>query len=374
MAAIAQGQFTITDYNDAITLSGYLASSVSKTQRYLTDSDSYLPDWSQASNSPIITPVLYRAGSSADLFSSADTVKRIKSIKWFINDVEVTTPGTNYQFETKTGGYNSATLNYQLKIKKNIMSKDSSGLNIRCDIVYNDSASGLDITSSLTLDFSLVRDGGGIVAIEVLTPEGEVFKNNTVQSLPIVSKLWRGSTVDTSNVSYKWAYNDSTVTSSTSPGYDATFGIGWHLISNGDNFTISNNELTVRANAVPSMLTIQCAAIDTEAKPNVTYIDGVTLVDRSDPIEVIITSTGGNVFKNGTGTNIELVAKVYQGGSEVDSNSCSYVWTQYNQHGVQVSGTKTVTGETTQKVTISPDMIESKATFWCQVTYPKASS
>ena len=104
------------------------------------------------------------------------------------------------------------------------------------------------------------------------------------------------------------------------------------------------------------------------------YIDGVTLVDRSDPIEVIITSTGGNVFKNGTGTDIKLVAKVYQGGTEVDTNSCSYEWTQYDQDGLRVSGSNTVTGEKTQQVTVTPSMVNTKATFWCKVTYPKATS
>jgi hypothetical protein len=67
--AIAQGQFTIVDYNDAITLSGYLASSVRKNQRYMKDSGTYLPDWSASSSNPIITPYLFRAGSDEDLMT-----------------------------------------------------------------------------------------------------------------------------------------------------------------------------------------------------------------------------------------------------------------------------------------------------------------
>jgi hypothetical protein len=367
--AFAQGQFTIVDYNDAITLSGYLTSSESKTQRFLTDSASYLPNW--ADKKPTITPTLYKAGSSDDILLSS--INRIKSITWYANNVEIG-ENDNYTFITKTGGYNGATLNYQLKIKNNILTSNDTGLEIRCDIVYNDSASELDITQPLSISYSLVRDGGGLVAIEVTTPDGEVFKNNTIQSLQIVSKLWRGSEVDTTDVQYKWAYNDNDVTTTSSTGYDATFGTGWHLIANGDNFTINGNTLTVKPGAVPSLLTIKCAIIDMAASPNVSYIDGVTLVDRSDPIEVMIVSTGGNVFKNGSGTDITLTAKVYQGGVEVSADTCDFLWSQYDKNGNQTTANTTIHNANTQSITVSANMIDSKSTFWCEVTHPKASN
>lgn len=37
----AQGQFTIIDYNDALTLTGYIGSNLAKTQMYNPDNDSY---------------------------------------------------------------------------------------------------------------------------------------------------------------------------------------------------------------------------------------------------------------------------------------------------------------------------------------------
>lgn len=363
--AFAQGQFTIVDYNDAITLSGYLSSTAQKTQRYLTDSASYLPDWS--TTHPIITPNLFKAGSSDDIITSA--TNRIKSITWYANNVEITS-GDNYEFVTNSGGFGAATLNHKLKIKRNILSSNDTGLEIRCDIVYNDSASGLDMIHSLSISYSLVRDGGGVVSIEVTTPDGEVFKNNTIQSLQVVSKLWRGGEVDTTDVQYKWAYNDNTVTSATSTGYDATFGTGWHLITDGGNFTIASNVLTVGSDAVPSLLTIKCAIIDTSVTPNVAYIDGVTLVDRSDPIEVIIVSTGGNVFKNGSGTDITLTARVYQGGVELVANTCDFSWSQYDKNGNQI----TSFFSDGPAIIVTPSMVDSKSTFWCQVTHPKASN
>ena len=41
----AQGQFTIIDYNDALTLTGYIGSNLAKTQMYNPDNGSYTPDW-----------------------------------------------------------------------------------------------------------------------------------------------------------------------------------------------------------------------------------------------------------------------------------------------------------------------------------------
>ena len=41
----AQGQFTIIDYNDALTLTGYIGSNLAKTQMYNPDNDTYNPDW-----------------------------------------------------------------------------------------------------------------------------------------------------------------------------------------------------------------------------------------------------------------------------------------------------------------------------------------
>lgn len=39
----AQGQFTIIDYNDALTLTGYIGSNLAKTQMYNPDNGSYTP-------------------------------------------------------------------------------------------------------------------------------------------------------------------------------------------------------------------------------------------------------------------------------------------------------------------------------------------
>ena len=60
----AQGQFTIIDYNDALTLTGYIGSNHPKTQMYNPDNASYTPNW--ASTNLVLTPSLYVIGTTTD--------------------------------------------------------------------------------------------------------------------------------------------------------------------------------------------------------------------------------------------------------------------------------------------------------------------
>ena len=64
----AQGQFTIIDYNDALTLTGYIGSNLAKTQMYNPDNGSYTPDWK--TKNLVLTPSLYVIGTTADQIAS----------------------------------------------------------------------------------------------------------------------------------------------------------------------------------------------------------------------------------------------------------------------------------------------------------------
>ena len=132
----------------------------------------------------------------------------------------------------------------------------------------------------------------------------DLDKNTEVASLTAKAELWRGSTVDTTNVTYKWAIMDSSVTSTTSSGYDAAFGTGWRKLSDttGMYTGTATATITVFAAAVDSYAVFKCVATDSDSTSstyNSTFTDVATFIDNSDPIQVVITSTGGDVFKNG---------------------------------------------------------------------------
>lgn len=350
----AQGQFTIIDYNDALTLTGYIGSNLAKTQMYNPDNSSYSPDWS--STNLVLTPSLYVIGTTTDQITSDS----VTSVKWYI--------GSSTTAITTAGSYAlSGTKSHILTVKANVMA-GLTGIDYRCEITYLDASTGLEITHPLTISFSRVENGGGIVDLLVTTPSGNVFKNSDVATLTASAQLWRGSSVDTTNVSYKWAIMDSTVTSTSSTGYDSAFGLGWRKLSDtsGKYTGTTTSTITIYADAVSSYAVFKCCGTDTDTTSstyNSKFYDVATFIDNSDPIQIIINSTGGDVFKNGEGSTV-LTAVVYQAGQEIDSaGSGTYTWTKYNKDGAIDTSWGTSGVKTGKTLSVSNTDVTTKATF-----------
>ena len=355
----AQGQFTIIDYNDALTLTGYIGSNLAKSQMYNPDNASYSPDWS--STNLVLTPSLYVIGTTTDQITTA----AVTSVKWYL--------GSSTTAITTSGNYAlSGTKSHILTVKGNVMA-GLPGIDYRCVITYKDSSTGLSITHPLTISFSRVVNGGGIVDLLVTTPNGNVFKNSEVATLTAKAELWRGSTVDTTNVTYKWGVMDSTVTSSSSAGYDASFGTGWRKLSDttGMYSGTTTATITVYAAAVDSYAVFKCVATDSDSTSNTynkTFTDVATFIDNSDPIQVVVTSTGGDVFKNGVGSTV-LTAVVYQAGAEIDADGKgTYTWTKYNKDGAIDTSWGTSGSKTGKTLSVSSSDVATKATFMVVVT------
>lgn len=350
----AQGQITIIDYNDALTLTGYIGSNHPKTKMYNPDNGSYSPNW--ATTNLVLTPSLYVIGDTTDKITSAN----VTSVKWY--------QGTSTTAITSSGNFAlSGTKSHILTVKANVMA-GLAGVDFKCVITYKDSSTNLSITHPLSISFSRVVNGSGIVDLLVTTPNGNVFKNTLVPTLTAKAELWRGSTVDTTNVTYKWAVMDPSVTSSSSSGYDADFGTGWKKLSDttGMYSGTTTNTLTIYAAAVESYAVIRCSAKDTDsasATYNSKFYDVATFIDNSDPIQVVITSTGGDIFKNGLGSTT-LTAVCYQAGVEIDSaGNGTYTWTKYDQNGTIDTTWGTSGSKTGKTLSVSNSDVDTKATF-----------
>lgn len=101
---------------------------------------------------------------------------------------------------------------------------------------------------------------------------------------------------------------------------------------------------------------------------NSTFNDVATFIDNSDPIQVVITSTGGDVFKNGQGSTT-LKAVVYQAGTEIDADGKgTYSWTKYNKDGVVDTSWGTSGTKTGKTLSVSNSDVTTKATFMVVVT------
>lgn len=349
MATKSTSSFTIIDFNDAITLSGYIASNLAKTQMFNPDNDSYTPNW--ASTNLVLTPSVYVAGTSTDKITSTE----VQSVKWYEgNSTTAITTGGSYAL--------SGTKNHILTVKSNVMA-GLPGKDFRCEVVYLDSTTQLSLNYVMSISFSRVVNGSGIVDLIVTTPSGNVFKNSEVTSLTAKAELWRGSTIDTTNVSYQWYKMDSSVST------DEGGGVGWKKLSNAENAYagVTTNTLTIYSSQVDSYGTFKCVGKDTDstsATYNQTFIDTASFIDNSDPIQVIIESSGGSVFKNGSGSSV-LTAKVFQAGVEIDTDGAgTYTWSKYDKDGNKVSSFSK-TGKT---LSVGSSDVDVKSTFVVDVT------
>lgn len=345
----AQGQITITDFNDAITLTGFINSNLQKTQMYNPDNGSYTPDWS--TTNLVLTPSLFVAGTTTDKITATE----VQNVKWYEDDNSTAIiDGGNYAL--------SGSKNHVLTVKANVMA-GLSGKDFRCEIEYLDATTKLTLKYVMSISFARVVNGSGITDLIVSTPDGNVFKNNEVASLKAKAELWRGSVIDTTNVAYQWYMLDTSVET------DQGGGIGYRkLTDSAGNYTgTTTATITLYANAVDSYTTLKCVAKDTDSASNTyneSFVDTASFIDNSDPLQVIIQSSGGDVFKNSVGSTV-LTAKCYQGGEEVDTEGAgTYVWSKYDKDGEKVTAFKK-TGKT---LSVGSADVATKATFIVEVT------
>lgn len=348
---LATGQTTIIDYNDAISLQSYISSNKTKTQMYNQDNDSYNPDWG-ASNL-VLTPSLFILGTPNDIIGTA----AVTSVEWYDVSAGVETKivdGTDYTALT--------TKPYTLTVKKNVLA-GIPGKDYMCKIVYHDDSTGLNLTVKTDITFSRVVNGSGIADAIAWLPEGNVFKNGEVDFLTAQCDMWRGSTIDTTNVTYQWYQQDpSQIT-------DVGGGAGWKKLANIANSTtgVTTNILKIFPDAVINYEVFKCIIKDTDSTStsyNQNFIDTVTVADQSDPIQCTVTSSGGNIFKNSDGVST-LTAKLYQAGAEIDvaGTKYTYKWYKYGNDGKLVADWS----RTTKSITVGGADVDTKATFNVEV-------
>lgn len=348
--AIATGQISIIDYNDALTLTGFIGSNHAKTQMFNPDNGAYTPNW--GSTNLVLTPSLYKLGTTSDVIASAE----VKGVKWF-------EAGSSTAI-TSTGNYAlSGSKSHVLTIKANLL----AGLPSKdwiCEVTYQDPTTSLSLTHKMDISFSRVVNGGGITDALAIAPEGNVFKNETINTLKAQCNLYRGSTKDTTNVTYTWYKQDSSVTTSQGGG------VGWRKLSDaaGQFAGATTDTLTIYAAAVLNIGVFKCIIKDTDSASNSYnqfFEDTLTFIDNSDPIQVVIESSGGDIFKNGVGSTT-LKARLFQAGEEVDTagTKYTYAWKKFDKNGNVVSSFS----KTGKSTAIGSADVDVKATFSVEVS------
>jgi hypothetical protein len=187
---IARGQITIIDYNDAVSLNSYIGANQPLTQIYTPDTLGYTPDWASGAFLKL-TPQLFKSGSATDIMTAGTGVQ---SVTWTSNGVAVTLDANHVK---------NASAPFDLTVKVNELSALTQK-NYECTIVWRDPVTLLDITVKSSITFTKIVNPGSLIVAIMYAPDGSVFKNGAAPSLRAHCDLWRGATIDSTNITYKW--------------------------------------------------------------------------------------------------------------------------------------------------------------------------
>lgn len=271
---VARGQVTIIDQNDAVSLQSFIGSNQPLTQVFNKDTNAYAPSW-VSSPFLILTPALFVSGSaSTDQITSvgnaASLTPGIKSgsAKWHKNGTVVTSGQDSCTIGT-------ASAKYALTIKANHMSIAAPQVRYSFEAIYID-ANGLEIPFRSEIQFTQHLSAGATITAVAYAPDGIIFKNDETTNLHAHCDLWRGATIDTTNVTYAWGIKDSSVFAPTKLAAAAASGATTITVTSvtnmeaGGKITIGSALYTISAINTSTKVVTLTAALSAAAASGAT--------------------------------------------------------------------------------------------------------
>lgn len=350
MATKANGEITIVDLNDGKSITMYFKCNKAFTQYYNKDTKAYTPDYS--TDNFTLTPQVFVSGITADQVTTGS----ISGVKWSVDGTVVT--GTNVP-----GVAVLATKPFTLTLSKNLT---NFAMQIECELIYTDSSNLQQTTVKLSTALYKSDNVNQIIRCEVIAPNGEAF-NQDIKQLTMQCDMYRGSSIDNTDVSYAWS---KLVNTTWIPVVAGAGGI----------VSINKNILTFGVDAVDSLDTFKCEITDndsTSATHGQKVVGFKTFYDKTDPYEVIVSSTAGEKLTSGMDTTI-LSANVYQSEMIDDARHATftYKWTKWNINKSKPTeftqdatfGTSGV--KTTRTITVGKSEISVSSKFRVEVTIP----
>ncbi len=139
------------------------------------------------------------------------------------------------------------------------------------EAIYID-ANGLEIPFRAEVQFTQHLNAGAMIAAVAYAPDGIVFKNDEVATLKAHCDLWRGATIDTTNVTYAWGIKDSAVFANTTLTAEAKTGATTVTVASvtnmeaGGKISIGSVQYTISAvSASTKVVTLTSALTGTSA-------------------------------------------------------------------------------------------------------------
>lgn len=395
MATLAQGQITLVDYTDGSQIVGQLTANLAPIQAINPDTGARAPSWADAPNKLVITPLFRRSGTSgvSTILDASSKAASVSSVNWYIGTIDPAEDnkfpgGAPLENSSHSGSFSVASGSalyvggptYALQIKVDALKNSSfyvgnvnniMSLKIICEIIEIDPSSGQYNTAFAEIDFSALVQGGNVSAAVCSAPQGNIFKNGTVASLPANCTLYMAAIRD-GTATYQWYVQDAAGTDDQNAIAAGLPGAGWKKLTSGYNLGTTGyltSTLTVPASAVPSLESFMCIVTDDETGAK--YFDTISFIDASDPYQIFVLSSNGLTFKRGGSATTEISANLFQNNVQIDAagTQYNYVWTKRNADGstdgawvptLKVAGAGNV-------IVVQTADIASKATFTVEV-------
>lgn len=371
MAIITSGQITMVDLSDAPVLSAFITAGQATTQTYDATAQTWSPSY--ASTAQTLTLNLTKAGSTTSIISGISG-----NINW--TRIDGTTKTVISSTTNTDSQYMSGSKREVLSTKVNVPISGSAS-RFEASGTWVDSITGLSVDFSATIDLTVVQLAKSPLVLRVYGAGGTAFVNSLPTTLTVNADLYKGNTLSGGNKQFKFFAQDSSVNSTAVSGYDAAAGLGWKLctasttgqtpnVAPGTN-TTGQGVLTVSANNVTNAQSYMVICTDQAGGTagSVTK-DVITIMDYSDPIVMVVESTAGDIFKNGSGSTV-LNAKLIRKGEEIDAagSTYTYKWSKRDKNGVLDAnfggtGNQYKTGKT---LAVNASEVSAKATYKCEV-------
>jgi hypothetical protein len=341
---VSTGQFTITDHNDAVSITSFIRASLGSSQVFANNDGTnvYVPSWTSGGNQVLKAYVYAGAGNIAANLSNK---------KWSADTPEGSSIGSSDTYTITT----------------NLLTEAAPTKTYYFQGDYIDAVTGLSshVIAAITLTLTKKGDAAVFARVEGMTVINK-STTTTQASCQVQGSLYRNSgTRDTTAVSYKWyKIVAGSPVALVSGQADVTAG---NIVFKNDagatqsapaDFSTTCTQIEIKENAVNDIQLFKLEIKDTNT--NTIYGETFAVYDVSDPYDVQIASTGGDKFQNGQGTT-NLTPVVKNGASTIDVTGWAFVWTLYDKDGVRsgfvdtdkTPSAKTVSANTTTTITIS---------------------
>ena len=140
---------------------------------------------------------------------------------------------------------------------------------------------------------------------------------------------------------------------------DITWRVGETISTN------KTNTLTIAGSSIDNFVNVKASVVI----QGTTYYDTISIIDVSDPIQVMIMSSLGDQFVNEF-TSTELTAEVWQNGSKIDEDGSeyNYTWKKFNRNGDRDNTFGTNGAKTGKTITVTGTEVSRKAMFVCELS------